>query len=241
MKLKHNDMDLAMAHSLSKLLITILLCYRSQTFAAHESCGHIGDNSTSDAQHSAYDGDGFYLDIGNQARCNGIVTSWRVCYYRPEESGNGDLHGIKYAVYRKNINGANYIQVSNLTLNFTLGQEQLNNSSQQTHDILFGCSNIPLETPFAVCAGDTIGAWVVDYPDANHSSMHRLNIVSKVNESQVQEDAPIEHLLHGADLYVTSCQMNTTLPAVINISEFETRFSQRPQRLHIRANIMTSK
>ena len=38
-------MDLLTAYSLSKLLVTAVLCYSSQTFA-QESCGHIGDTCT---------------------------------------------------------------------------------------------------------------------------------------------------------------------------------------------------
>ena len=236
-------MVLLMANSLSKLLITILY-HISLTFAL-ESCGHIGDNRETQG-YSAYDGDGFYLDIGNRACCSGNITSWRVCYYMPdlEELGDGDLYRVKYAVYRRN--GTDFIQVSNLTFNLTLGREELSNvnGSWQKHDTSndedspIVCYDVPLNISFAVCADDIIGACVVgglDLEDSNCSNVHRLNIVSN------QTHPPIGHLLHS-DSYLTSCQMNETLPA--SIIDFKTHFSlvsNFSQRLHISANIMIGK
>ena len=232
-----------MANSLSKLLITILYHIVSLTFAL-ETCGHIGDNRRVTQGYSAYDGeDGFYLDIGNQACCNGNITSWRVCYYTPDSGdlGSDDLYRVKYAVYRRN--GTDYIQVSNLTFNFTLGREELRNADgrQQKSDSPieepFECYDMPLNTSFAIRAGDIIGACVVggpDLDDSSHSNVHRLNVVSEANN---QSQPPIRHLLRYSDSYLTSmCQMNETLPASI---DFETHFScVRSLRLHISANIM---
>lgn len=237
-------MDLLIAYWLSKLLITAILCYRSQTFA-QGSCGYIGDNS--ETQHSAYDGDGFYLNIGNRAYCSGNIISWRVCYYRPEELGDGDLYEIKYAVYRRS--GADYIRVPNSTFNFTLsgreesdknsGSHQKCNESGDSQTEAFCCFNMPLSTPFAVHAGDIIGACVVGSPElreeSNHSNVHRLNIVSEVNNRpRMQIYVPMGHPLHNE--YITSCQMNATLPPAI--IDFDTQFSPvRSRRLHISANI----
>jgi hypothetical protein len=155
--------------------------------------------------------------------------------------------------------------VSNVTFNFTLGQEELCNingsrpkrdesASEDTDSPMepFNCCNISLNTPFAVRAGDVVGACVIgspdrsDYPtDQTISNVHRLNVVSEVNNrSQIQVDVPIGYVLlqhrSTSDLYLTSCQMNEILPAAI--IDFETHFSPiRPRRLHISANIMNGK
>lgn len=249
----------SMANSLSKLLITIL--YYISLTSALESCGHIGDNRETQG-YSAYDGDGFYLDIGNRACCSGNITSWRVCYYMPDLEkliGDDDLYRVKYAVYRRigtnGTSGTDYIQVSNLTFNFTLNREELSNisghSNWQKHDMSsdedspmeepLDCYDMPLNTSFAVHAGDIVGACVVggpDLEDSNHSNVHRLNVISEVNN---QSHPCIGHLLHS-DSYLTSCQMNETLPA--SIIDFKTHFSpvsDCSRRLHISANIMIGK
>jgi hypothetical protein len=261
--MKHSaEMDVSTANSLSKLLIiAAILWYRSLTLTlALESCGHIGDNS--ETHYSAYDGDGFYLDIGNRACCSGNVTSWRVCYYIPQElqDDDHDLYRVKYAVYRKN--RTDYIQVSNITFNLTLGREELSNINgsrplmKRNESAIniespmepFDCYDMPLNTPFAVHAGDVVGACVVGSPDHLEDSTdqiisnvpHRLNIVSEVNnQSQTQEYAPIGHVFDSGS-YLTSCQMNEALPATI--INFKTQFSHvRSRRLHISANIMNSK
>ena len=244
------EMVLSMANSLSKILITILYHIVSLTFAL-ESCGHIGDNRETQG-YSAYDGDGFYLDIGNRACCSGNITSWRVCYYMPgtAELEDDDLYRVKYAVYRRN--GTDYIRVSNLTFNFTLGRGELSNDNghwkkrdtsnyeDSSIEEPFECYNIPLNTSFAVHADDVIGACVVDGPDledSNRSSVHRLNVVSEANN---QSHPPIGHLLRYSDL--TACQMNETLPA--SIIDFENHSSlERTRRLqlHISANITIGK
>ncbi len=247
-------MDLSTANSLSKfLIITVALWYRSLTLTLSlESCGHIGDNS--ETRYSAYDGDGFYLDVGNRACCSGNITSWRVCYYMPEgaELRDSDLYRVKYAVYRRR-NDTDYIQVSNVTFNFTLGREgssNINDNRQKRDGSTskgpmepFNCYDMPLNKPFAVRACDIIGACVVSSPAADHSedpnyndtisNVHKLNVVSDLNN---QSQTP--HSDSG--LYLTSCQMNEALPAAIDIAE--TQFSYiRSRRLHISANIMNSK
>ena len=237
-----------MANSLSKILITILYHIVSLTFAL-ESCGHIGDNRRETQGYSAYDGaDGFYLDIGNRACCSGNITSWRVCYYTPDpgqlDIEDYGLYRVKYAVYRRN--GMDYIQVSNLTFNFTLDQEELSGHWQKRNTSInedsptgetLDCYDMPLNTSFAVRAGDIIGACVVSGPDLDDSSHSNVQRLSEVNNQS--HPTPTEYLLHN-DSYLTSCRMNETLPS--SIIDFKTHFSRvRAQRLHISAYITIGK
>ena len=69
---------------------------------AQDNCGSIGNNNETPA---SVDTDMmFYLNTANPAPCAGNITSWRVCYYGP----NDNLHRLQqrtywatYAVYRR--------------------------------------------------------------------------------------------------------------------------------------------
>ena len=135
-----------------------------------------------------------------------------------------------------------YIQVSNLTFNFTLDQEELSGHWQKRNTSInedsptgetLDCYDMPLNTSFAVRAGDIIGACVVSGPDLDDSSHSNVQRLSEVNNQS--HPTPTEYLLHN-DSYLTSCRMNETLPS--SIIDFETHFSHvRTQILHISANI----
>lgn len=151
-----------------------------------------------------------YLDIGN---CDGNITSWRVCYYRPQWLEDGAL---KYAVYRKTDDGTQFSRVSN-SFNFTLANGQGEPDSGRICDKIRAskaqfnrqCYNIPLSMPFPIQTGDVIGVCIaaVGHP-------------SQYNEA------------------IMSSQMNTVLPAAAII--LSTGLRSR-LRLNISANITTSK
>lgn len=78
-----------------------------------DQCGQIiigNSNADSEATPNAagYERNSFYLDKTNPAVCNGTITSWRVCYYRPttdESSRRRKRSGVpqyraRFAVYR---------------------------------------------------------------------------------------------------------------------------------------------
>ena len=230
-------MDLSLvAYTLSKFLITAVFCYRSQTFA-EEICGHIiGDN---DETEDAIKKDRFYLDKNNPLCCTGNITSWRVCYYGPNNSNNMKLYTVKYAVCRL-IDGTQdyYAQVSNLTFNTTLRGKQ--SKSQQYAEIIrggFNCYNESVDLPFAVELGDIIGACVVD--PTGQGMLHQLDVVSDTED--LEPGVPQLHIyMHRSSPsnqnidYEKACKMNMTLPATI---EFNNQFSSVPRRLHLNAKI----
>ena len=232
----HSEMDLSLvAYTFSKFLITAVFCYRPQTFA-EEICGrHVGDND-----HDAVKKDGFYLDRNNPLCCTGNITSWRVCYYGPNNSNNMKVYTVKYAVYRL-INGTQdyYTQVSNQTFNTTLRGTR--SHSLQYAEIVeddFICCDEFLDTPFAVEQGDIIGACVVKPTGPGNSMLHRLDVVSDVQE---QPDVYVQLNMYRSSPsnqninYEQACKRDMILPATV---EFDRNwFTSRPWKLHINAKM----
>ena len=79
-------------------------------------CGRIGNNNAENEttiSESAVNRNIFYLDTANPAACNGTITSWKVCYYKPD---NDRGHWTRYAVYRRSTDSGDaaeeYVQVS---------------------------------------------------------------------------------------------------------------------------------
>lgn len=135
-------MDFSIVHSLNKLFIAAGLCYlyRSLTFAQG-----LGFRCAQDSDQ---------LSEYNRTRC----TDESTCYSKPPSEGLG--YEVKYAIYRSN--GANYIQVSNLTFNFTLGQGESDNGRwicDEPHNSeagQFNCCIAHLSTSFPIQTGDVI-------------------------------------------------------------------------------------
>ena len=83
--------------------VVLLHCSYSK-ISTQDFCGLIGD----DTQFQVGETNMFYLDIDHPACCNGSITSWRVCYYGPEDGGSKPyIYRVKYAVYRPNVTESN--------------------------------------------------------------------------------------------------------------------------------------
>ena len=85
------------------------------TLARQESCGPIG-NSDETAATPLRD-QRFYLNTADPAPCTGNITSWRVCYYGPDDVDNArGSYWATYAVYREMGSGDNvrYEKVSEM-------------------------------------------------------------------------------------------------------------------------------
>ena len=220
-----------MAYTLSQLLITAVFCYSSTL--AQEICGPIGlslsDSNETDDDLDAYKKDMFYLDMDNPAICTGAITSWRVCYYGPKNSNN-KMYSVKYSVYRRN--GANYIQVSNMTFITTLRGGGSDSQYDQLSEDGFYCHDESLDTPFAVQKDDIIGACVVN----PKGPTHRLDIVSTVTVTDDNEQSSIQLYVPKSNDYERECRMSMDLPATIDFNQFSPADSMR---LHLSANIMS--
>ena len=117
----------------------------------------------------------FYLNVANPAPCTGSITSWRVCYYGPDDVPSNSLvnYWATYAVYRRTGNGTNtsYIRVSEI-FRATKTNLNLGNFLEIDGEISeggFHCYTDSLDeddSPLTIQAGDILGACVFD-PDGD--------------------------------------------------------------------------
>ena len=201
----------------------------STTFS-QDTCGSIG-NSNENAL-SAERGRMFYLNTANPAPCTGNVTSWRVCYYGPNQQDIDEdelfSYWATYAVYRKMGSGADehYEQVSQLFSAVTATNNLVRIDSTGTTDGVirrqgFTCYDDTITAPLTVQAGDVVGACVFNPTNGNFFTRRQLDVVGRVDgESLLQMGSG-------------GCS-TTALPTEIRASQLSTADSRR---LHIYANI----
>ena len=196
-----------------------------------QSCGTIGNSNDSELSENTQER--FYLDINNEATCNGAVTSWTVCYYGPSEPRLSS-YWATYAVCRRN-NTANgeerYERVSGVlsAVRSTRSLINLPPTDGQIQNGGFMCYNDSVNTsdsPLTIQAGDIIGACVFDPQDGILFARQPLDIVDRMNgESLLQVDLPDD-----------ACTMDA-IPSSILRSDLQNRNNRR---LHIYANIEPS-
>ena len=195
---------------------------------AQDNCGSIG-NSNEKAL-SAERSRSFYLNTANPALCTGNITSWRVCYYGPNQTLDEDDHPTywaTYAVYRRMDSGADefYERVSQLfsaiKATSNLVQTDRNGITDGIIQQGFNCYNDSVPTPLTVQAGDVLGACVFNPTDGNFFTRIQLDVVGRVNGESL--------LRMGSDECST-----TALPTSIQASQLSTVDSRR---LHLYAYI----
>ena len=83
------------------------------TSAQQQRCGTIGNSERAATPSRAQL---FYLDTEHPANCTGNITSWRVCYYGPDDVDNLGSYWATYAVYRRTGSGSSvrYMSVSQM-------------------------------------------------------------------------------------------------------------------------------
>ena len=170
----------------------------------------------------------FYLDVNNQATCNGTITNWTVCYYGRSDSGS---YWATYAIYRRMGSGEDesYENVSELfravrtTLNIADDADGPNQEGFNCYTDLIDTGDLPL----TIRAGDIIGACVFDPEDADGFDRRQLNIVGEVpggrGESLMRND------IKCTMDYIPSSILQTDLRR------------QNNRRLHIYANVEPGK
>ena len=194
---------------------------------AQDTCGSIGNSNenvlATDRSRR------FYLDTANPAPCTGSITSWRVCYYGPNQTLDEEDHfsyWATYAVYRKIGSGADehYKQVSQLFSAVTATNNLARIDSTVDAVIRqqgFTCYDDSITAPLTVQAGDIIGACVFNPMDGGFFTRDQLNVVGRVGGESL--------LRMGSG----GCS-TTALPMEIKASQLSTANSRR---LHIYANI----
>ena len=168
----------------------------------------------------------FYLNTANPAPCSGTITSFRVCYYEPDDVRYNHNFRATYAVYRRRFLDKNNMYYERVSEMFTALRSKTNFDNNDD-DSDFNCYNNVLgmrSTPPTVLAGDVLGACIFNPPDSFLSRRYPLDIVSQVNGDE-------EFLLQ---LGTTAGCSRDTIPNNISISDV-VNISYR--RLHLYANI----
>ena len=173
----------------------------------------------------------FYLNTANPAPCTGNVTSWRVCYYGPNQDPEDEeffSYWATYAVYRKMGSGADeyYEQVSQLFSAVTATNNLARIDSTGTIDAAirqqgFTCYDDSITAPLTVQAGDIIGACIFNPTDGAFFIRRQLDVVGRFDGESL--------LRMGSG----GCS-TTSLPTEIRASQLS---NVNSRRLHIYANI----
>ena len=155
-----------------------------------DACGSIGNSNENDALSAERDRM-FYLNTANPAPCTGNVTSWRVCYYGPNQDPVDEdffSYWATYAVYRKMGSGADeyYEQVSQLFSAVTATNNLVRIDSTGILDAVirqqgFTCYDDSITAPLTVQAGDIIGACIFNPTNGGFFTRHQLDVIGRVN------------------------------------------------------------
>ena len=204
------------------------------TSAQQESCGSIG--SSNEVASAPSRAQLFYLNTANPAPCTGNITSWRVCYYGPDNVNGAGSYWTTYAVYRSIGSGSNirYVRVSEMfsairtIATFTItpgvdGEIEQGGFNCYTDSIGVGGS------PLTIQAGDILGACVFD-PDGDivfedDDILIRLPL-DVVGETSGSEGSLLQMSTDGCS--------RVEIPSDISANQLSTLNSRR---LHIYANI----
>ena len=157
-----------------------------QQLVSGQQCGTVGRvGSTRTGDNRAVNE--FYIDRGNRAGCAGMITSLSYCFHRPPSTAPvANEYLTTVAVYRPASTNANEnmftvvsspITIQELLTNF---QTQLNADADD-----FVCSELTLDQPVSVLAGDVLGACVFNPPDRIGVTTYRLDIVSRGNNEDL--------------------------------------------------------
>ena len=173
----------------------------------------------------------FYLNTANPAPCNGNITSWRVCYYGPNNVQFAS-YWATYAVYRRVGSGSNerYEKVSGfyraVTANRLLSIIDVTNTVDgEIQQGSFTCYDDYIDngdSPITIQAGDVLGACIFDPMDGTTFGRFPLNIVGQSSTGQ--------YLSRMSSSTCTREMLPTTIPSN-QLSTINSR------RLHLYANI----
>ena len=96
-----------------------------------------------------------FMNFDAPSQCNGTVTSWNYCYYRPNRRADDDILGVKFLVYRQNTSTSLFHPVPNSVFTLTVNYGSLNVS---------GCQSVMLNSSqqFQIQMNDVISACIID-------------------------------------------------------------------------------
>ena len=159
--------------------------------SAQDACGSIGN--TDQIELTGRTDRRFYLDINNPATCTGTVTSWRVCYYGPDDLRTGS-YWATYAVYRRmgSEGDERYERVSQIfsavraTSNL-VGNSVVDGLIQEDNYACYDDSVDSGDSPLTIQAGDFLGACVFNPDNVGDDNRRQLNIVGETGGSSLLE------------------------------------------------------
>ena len=208
---------------------------------AQDTCGPIGNSDVRDPDERRMRK--FFLNIANPAPCTGYITSWRVCYYGPDDNIDAESrvqrsYWATYAVYRKMGNGRNerYIRVSEMfkaVRATTVPSRSSGDDNYLDADVVDGriqqddfmCFSDAVDNPpLLVQAGDFVGAcvfWPEDGPQ-NSFSRRPLDVIGESDSGSLLQ------------MSTFGCSIDA-IPSSIYAYELSTT---NRKRLHIYANIL---
>ena len=231
-----------MARSAVAVVLVALLAVGqngSRFVSAQNSCGSVGnDNANMEAAPSR---DRYlYLDTEHPATCSGNVTSWTVCYYRPDGSIERDVFLATYAVYRRSetvgSGGESTVTFRRVTPTFTAIRVSedlpVNNLRDGKIGDGFTCYNDIVHSnestdPVTIEAGDVVGACIIELEDATVGNFgrHQLDIVGEVSgQSLMRANADecrrlrIPEVINGSDLTVVGSRILHVRANIVGMS-----------------------
>ena len=134
--------------------------------------GTVGTNNCMEYE-EVEEGGILYLNIKNPAQCNGTITQWKYCYYKPDNQGDYQAH---VALYRRTVRG------NNGNVHYSRQHSSLlveHGDSEEGPD--FVCASYLLSEPIAVQQDDFIG---ICLPQSNS-----LDVVSNTSGVEVHADS----------------------------------------------------
>lgn len=159
--------------------------------AQNTQCGSIG--SSDQRELNGRTDQRFYLDAENPAMCTGTVTSWRVCYYGPDNARPGS-YWATYAVYRRMGSGGNerYERVSQMfsavrATSSLLGNGEVDGLVQEDNYVCYDDLINSGDSPVTIEAGDVMGACVFNPSNAPGNNRRQLDIVGQTGGSSLFE------------------------------------------------------
>ena len=217
-----------------KFHIAILRIAIGYLSLASDVCGPIGSSGAETELDEERDRS-FYLNVDDPATCSGYITSWRVCYYGPDDSDDEDQfwqqqrsYWATYAVYRRrSISNRNvfYERVSAMfrAVRATRTSVDARDLDGLVRQDRFACFSDAVDgPPLFVQAGDIIGACVFNLRNAFSFTRHQLNIVGEHRQGS---------LLQMNDRECTIDNIPSNIPAS-NLDR------EQGRRLHLYANII---
>ncbi len=158
-----------------------------QQLVSGQQCtvGRVGSTRTGTMENRA--ANEFYIDRGNRAGCAGMITSLSYCFHRPSSTvpvANQYLTTV--AVYRPASTNANENMFTVVSSPITIQESAAELQTKLNADAdNFVCSELTLDQPVSVLAGDVLGACVFDPPNSNGVTTYRLDIVSRGNNEDL--------------------------------------------------------